>query len=102
MKSCTDFSGASSALEGTSSAAGRDWRFPCGYVETYAAALLEISNYDDACQLDIIDLINGGWVDDFNDIAKFFGKIEKTSLVFDDWIAGMKHESYLLVSLISD
>lgn len=44
--------------------------FPCRYVETYAVVLLEISNDDDACELDITDLINGGWVDDFNDIAQ--------------------------------
>ncbi|CAG20225.1 HEPN/Toprim-associated domain-containing protein [Photobacterium profundum] len=44
--------------------------FPCRYIETYAVALLEISNDDDACELDITDLVNGGWVDDFNDIAQ--------------------------------
>lgn len=44
--------------------------FPCRYVETYAVVLLEISNDDDACELNITDLINGGWVDDFTDIAQ--------------------------------
>ncbi|OQK44262.1 hypothetical protein XM75_c21352 [Vibrio vulnificus] len=35
-------------------------------------------------------------------IAKLFCKIEKTSFVYDDWISSMKHESYLLLSLITD
>lgn len=44
--------------------------FPCRYVESYAVVLLEISNDHDVCELDITDLINGGWVEDFNDIVQ--------------------------------
>ena len=35
-------------------------------------------------------------------IAEFFCNIEKASFVFDDWVASMKHKSYLLLSLITD
>ncbi|ENP8338787.1 hypothetical protein ACEI10_000011 [Vibrio harveyi] len=44
--------------------------FPCNRVETYALVLLEISPDDVLCTLDITELVLGGWVDDFDDIAQ--------------------------------
>ncbi|ASF99681.1 MULTISPECIES: HEPN/Toprim-associated domain-containing protein [Vibrio] len=44
--------------------------FPCKRVETYALVLLEISSDDVVCTLDITDLVSGGWVDDFDDVAQ--------------------------------
>lgn len=44
--------------------------FPCMYVESYAIVLLEMSDDHDICALDISNLIHGGWVDDFEDIAQ--------------------------------
>ncbi|MFW0992339.1 HEPN/Toprim-associated domain-containing protein [Vibrio parahaemolyticus] len=44
--------------------------FPCMYVESYAIVLLEMSDDNDICELDVSDLIHGGWVDDFEDIAQ--------------------------------
>lgn len=44
--------------------------FPCNKIETYALALLEISQDDTVCSLDITDLISGGWVDDFEDFVQ--------------------------------
>ncbi|ELV8771984.1 hypothetical protein QNE60_003318 [Vibrio harveyi] len=60
--------------------------FPCNRVETYALVLLEISPDDVVCTLDITDLVSGGWVDDFDDIAQVqvgethFYKLLTTSL----------------------
>lgn len=44
--------------------------FPCMYVESYAIVLLEMSDDNDICELDVSDLVFGGWVDDFEDIAQ--------------------------------
>ncbi|PKF81479.1 hypothetical protein CW749_02230 [Vibrio sp. vnigr-6D03] len=44
--------------------------FPCNRVETYAVVLLEASPDDVVCTLDITDLVSGGWVEDFDDIAQ--------------------------------
>ncbi|TCT43811.1 hypothetical protein EDB29_101619 [Vibrio crassostreae] len=44
--------------------------FPCKYVETYAVVLLEHCDEESECVLDIIDIVNGGWVTDFDDIAE--------------------------------
>lgn len=44
--------------------------FPCRYAETYAVVLLRICADEEECVLDITDLVNGGWVDDFEDIAQ--------------------------------
>ncbi len=44
--------------------------FPCKYVETYAVVLLEHCDDDSECVLDITDIVNGGWVTDFDDIAE--------------------------------
>lgn len=44
--------------------------FPCMYVESYAIVLLEISDDHDICELDVSDLVHGGWIDDFEDIAQ--------------------------------
>jgi len=44
--------------------------FPCKYVESYAVVLLNICAYDDECVLDMTEIVNGGWVDDFDDIAQ--------------------------------
>ncbi|MGM7446896.1 HEPN/Toprim-associated domain-containing protein [Idiomarina sp. ST20R2A10] len=44
--------------------------FPCMHCETYAVALLEICTDEDECVLDITDLVEGGWVNDFDDIAQ--------------------------------
>lgn len=44
--------------------------FPCKYVETYAVVLLEHCDDESECVLDITDIVNGGWVTDFDDIAE--------------------------------
>ncbi|QFI37169.1 hypothetical protein FR932_04660 [Moritella marina ATCC 15381] len=44
--------------------------FPCTYVESYAIILFDMCNDDDICELNISDLVYGGWVDDFEDIAQ--------------------------------
>lgn len=44
--------------------------FPCMYAETYAVVLLENCSDDAECVLDITNLVNGGWVSDFDDIAE--------------------------------
>ncbi|MFB1078296.1 hypothetical protein C5F61_04285 [Photobacterium damselae subsp. damselae] len=44
--------------------------FPCKYVETYAVVLLEHCEDNSECVLDITDIVNGGWVTDFGDIAE--------------------------------
>ncbi|EGR0205120.1 hypothetical protein FMH16_00765 [Vibrio vulnificus] len=44
--------------------------FPCKYVETYAVVLLEYCDDESECVLDITDIVNGGWVTDFDDIAE--------------------------------
>lgn len=44
--------------------------FPCQSIESYAIALMENCNDDDVCELDISDIVNGGWVNDFEDIAE--------------------------------
>lgn len=44
--------------------------FPCMQVESLAVVLLSIFKDDDLCELDITDLVNGGWVDDFEDIQQ--------------------------------
>lgn len=43
---------------------------PCNKIETFALALLEISQDDTVCSLNITDLVLGGWVDDFEDIVQ--------------------------------
>lgn len=44
--------------------------FPCMQIESLAVVLLSKCKDDDICELDIIDLVNGGWVDDFEDIEQ--------------------------------
>ncbi|WP_080602595.1 HEPN/Toprim-associated domain-containing protein [Aeromonas hydrophila] len=44
--------------------------FPCMQMESYALVLLDICEDDDICELDITDIVHGGWVDDFEDIAE--------------------------------
>lgn len=44
--------------------------FPCMQMESYALLLLGMSNDDDLCELDITDIVHGGWVDDFEDIEE--------------------------------
>ena len=44
--------------------------FPCMQMESYALVLLDICNDEDVCELDITDIVHGGWVDDFEDIAE--------------------------------
>lgn len=44
--------------------------FPCKHVETYAVVLLAHCDDESECVLDITDIVNGGWVTDFDDIAE--------------------------------
>ncbi|NEX81766.1 MULTISPECIES: HEPN/Toprim-associated domain-containing protein [Aeromonas] len=44
--------------------------FPCMQMESYALVLLDICKDDDVCELDITDIVHGGWVDDFDDLAE--------------------------------
>ncbi|NQZ50614.1 MAG: hypothetical protein HRT95_10680 [Moritella sp.] len=44
--------------------------FPCMDMNSYAVILLEVADEDGLCELDINDLVNGGWVDDFEDMAQ--------------------------------
>lgn len=44
--------------------------FPCMQMESYAILLLDMSNDDDLCELEITDIVNGGWVNDFDDIEQ--------------------------------
>ncbi|WP_335920773.1 HEPN/Toprim-associated domain-containing protein [Shewanella algae] len=44
--------------------------FPCQYVESYAVVLLDSCANDDECVLEITEIVNGGWVSDFDDIAQ--------------------------------
>lgn len=44
--------------------------FPCMQMESYALLLLGMSDDDDLCELDITDIVHGGWVDDFEDIEQ--------------------------------
>ncbi len=61
--------------------------FPCMQMESYALLLLGMSNDDDICELEITDIVHGGWVDDFEDIEQlqegktYFYKIFENSLV---------------------
>jgi hypothetical protein len=61
--------------------------FPCMQMESYALALLNMCEDDDLCELDITELVHGGWVDDFEDIEQVqsgetkFYKIFKNSLI---------------------
>ncbi|MFM5361680.1 HEPN/Toprim-associated domain-containing protein [Aeromonas veronii] len=60
--------------------------FPCMQMESYAILLLDMCKDDDLCELDITDIVNGGWVDDFDDIEQVqsgettFFKIFKKSI----------------------
>lgn len=44
--------------------------FPCMQMESYATLLLDMSEDDDLCELEITDIVHGGWVDDFDDIQQ--------------------------------
>ncbi|MFQ2506366.1 HEPN/Toprim-associated domain-containing protein [Aeromonas caviae] len=61
--------------------------FPCMQMESYALLLLGMSNDDDPCELEITDIVNSGWVDDFEDIEQvqegktYFYKIFENSIV---------------------
>ncbi|KLV46266.1 hypothetical protein SH16_01751 [Aeromonas caviae] len=44
--------------------------FPCMQIESLAVVLLCQCKDDDVCELDITDLVNGGWVNDFEDIEQ--------------------------------
>lgn len=61
--------------------------FPCMQMESYATLLLDICEDDDRCELDITDIVDGGWVDDFDDIFQlkegktFFYKIFENALI---------------------
>lgn len=61
--------------------------FPCMQLESYALLLLGMSSDDGPCELEITDIVNGGWVDDFEDIEQVqegkthFYKIFENSLV---------------------
>lgn len=61
--------------------------FPCMQMESYALLLIGMSNDDDICELEITDIVHGGWVDDFEDIEQlqegktYFYKIFENSLV---------------------
>lgn len=44
--------------------------FPCMQMESYALLLLDMSKDDDLCELEITDIVQGGWVDDFDDIQQ--------------------------------
>jgi len=56
-------------------------------MESYALLLLDMSNDDDICELEITDIVHGGWVDDFEDIEQvqegktYFYKIFENSLI---------------------
>lgn len=43
--------------------------FPCMQMESYAILLLDMSNEDDICELDITDIVNDGWIDDFHGVT---------------------------------
>ncbi|MFQ2773034.1 HEPN/Toprim-associated domain-containing protein [Aeromonas caviae] len=61
--------------------------FPCMQIESLAVVLLSKCDNDDICELDITDLVGGGWVDDFEDIEQVqagkthFYKIFENSLI---------------------
>lgn len=44
--------------------------FPCMQMESYALILLEMCKDHDVCELDITDIVHGGWVNDFDDLAE--------------------------------
>lgn len=44
--------------------------FPCMQMESYAILLLDMSKDDDLCELEITDIAQSGWVDDFDDIQQ--------------------------------
>ena len=46
------------------------YHFPCKTVEAWAVAVLSISSDDDIVELDMTELVNAGWADDFHDIAE--------------------------------
>ncbi|EPG9432919.1 HEPN/Toprim-associated domain-containing protein [Escherichia coli] len=46
------------------------FHFPCKSTEAWAVAILSISSDDDIIELDMTELINAGWIDDFHDIAE--------------------------------
>ena len=47
------------------------YHFPCRSSHSYAWAILQVVTPDTICELDISDLINSGWVDDFEDLAEY-------------------------------
>ncbi|HGK4842483.1 TPA: HEPN/Toprim-associated domain-containing protein [Kluyvera georgiana] len=49
---------------------GGGFHFPCKSTEAWAVAILSISSDDDIVELDLTDLANAGWIDDFHDIAE--------------------------------
>ncbi|WP_349918210.1 HEPN/Toprim-associated domain-containing protein [Aeromonas veronii] len=61
--------------------------FPCMELESFAIVLLDMCKDDDICELDITDIVDGGWVDDFEDIEQiqdgktYFYKIFENSLI---------------------
>lgn len=61
--------------------------FPCMQMESYALILLDMCKDDDFCEMDITDIVDGGWVDDFEDIEQtqegktYFYKIFENSLI---------------------
>lgn len=69
--------------------------FPCKYVETYAIVLLEICLDENECVLDITDLVNGGWVNDFEDISQV--QLGKTHF-YEHFNASLEELSTLNVS----
>lgn len=53
-----------------------NFHFPCKTIESWAIAILSISPDDAIIELDITELANAGWTDDFHDLAEI--QAEKT------------------------
>lgn len=50
------------------------YNFPCFSVEAYAIALLEFMPDETPCMLDITELVEGGWTNDFDDLVEYQGE----------------------------
>ncbi|WP_156804475.1 HEPN/Toprim-associated domain-containing protein [Gallaecimonas xiamenensis] len=70
------------------------YRFPCFSIESYAWLILQLTEDNTLCELDISALIDSGWVDDFDDIKEF----QAGSTIFFDQA---KKEIEEIVNLVS-
>lgn len=58
-----------------------NFHFPCKTIESWAIAILSISPDDAIIELDITELANAGWTDDFHDLAEIQAEKHTSSII---------------------